>query len=383
MIKHKILYKLENNISDNYKLDLSIKTCKDKINNILDFEKHHQLMDAKNKIDNYYNIKQWDKVKKIINPYELIYITNKKNRKLSVSNYEPLSRSYYKILEISKMFFKDTLNQPSIISCHLAEGPGGFMEGLINIRKNPFDILYGITLIDQHKEVPGWKRINQILQKNKNIKILLGYDNTGDLYKTINHKYLYDTIGNKCDLITADGGFDFSVDYNLQEFLAQKLIYSEVISALGIQKKGGNFVCKFFDINSLLTIEIIYILQVYYQDIYIFKPLTSRPANSEKYIICKNFKGIDNKMIEQLKNILEIWNILDNKNVTMSSILKNIDGQFVNSIIEINKKIIDEQINTIDKTIHLIQNPFTYNETQENYKYQIKCSQNWCKLFDV
>ena len=31
----------------------------------------------------------------------------------------------------------------------------------------------------------------------------------------------------------------------------------------------------------------------FYEEIYLNKPLTSRPANSEKYIVAKNFKGID------------------------------------------------------------------------------------------
>ena len=49
------------------------------------------------------------------------------------------------------------------------------------------------------------------------------------------------------EFITADGGFDFSIDYNQQEFLAQKLIFAQVIMAISLQKIGGSFVCKFFD----------------------------------------------------------------------------------------------------------------------------------------
>ena len=40
----------------------------------------------------------------------------------------------------------------------------------------------------------------------------------------------------------------------------------------------------------------------------IFKPLTSRPANSEKYIVCKNFKGISNKDKKKLISISkDMW----------------------------------------------------------------------------
>ena len=49
------------------------------------------------------------------------------------------------------------------------------------------------------------------------------------------------------DIITGDGGFDFSVDFNMQEELAQKLIYSQIIIGFAMLKKGGTFICKFFD----------------------------------------------------------------------------------------------------------------------------------------
>ena len=42
--------------------------------------------------------------------------------------------------------------------------------------------------------------------------------------------------------ITADGGFDFSVDFNKQEDMSLKLIFSQIIYALFLQKPGGTFV---------------------------------------------------------------------------------------------------------------------------------------------
>ena len=39
-------------------------------------------------------------MKKKTNPYELIYTTYNKRKKDSIANIQPLSRSYFKILEI-------------------------------------------------------------------------------------------------------------------------------------------------------------------------------------------------------------------------------------------------------------------------------------------
>jgi len=33
------------------------------------------------------------------------------------------------------------------------------------------------------------------------------------------------------------------------------------------------------------------LLVIFYEDVKITKPLTSRPASSERYVVCENFKG--------------------------------------------------------------------------------------------
>ena len=95
---------------------------------------------------------------------------------------------------------------------------------------------------------------------------------------------------NNFEIITGDGGFDFSVDFNNQEIISNKLILSQIIYALTMQKFNGTFILKIFDMFSKSTQDYIYLLSLFYNKVYIFKPQTSRLANSEKYIVCKEFK---------------------------------------------------------------------------------------------
>ena len=44
-----------------------------------------------------------------------------------------------------------------------------------------------------------------------------------------------------------------------------------------------------FDTFTHASIDILYILSSLYEKVYFYKPQTSRPGNSEKYIICKKF----------------------------------------------------------------------------------------------
>ena len=76
------------------------------------------------------------------------------------------------------------------------------------------------------------------------VKIIQGISTNMKMHrifiKQIDHNY--------CNLVTADGGFDYSKDYNSQELLSYKLLYSEIYIAINIQKLNGNFVIKFFDL---------------------------------------------------------------------------------------------------------------------------------------
>jgi 23S rRNA U2552 (ribose-2'-O)-methylase RlmE/FtsJ len=246
-----------------------------------------KISDKKKEIDNYDN-NQWDKMKKLVNPYELIYTTSsKKYRYENISYYKPVSRSYFKLWEMHKDY-NVIPNKEKLIVATLAEGPGGFLEAIINLRKinyniNKNDNYYGITLNNYNQYIPEWS-----LKKNQYLKIFYGnlykYNTTENFIKLFNK--------NKADLVTADGGFDYSDDFNGQEINSNHIILAETIHAFLILNYGGNYICKFFDLFSKPILKIIYTLYSFFDTITIIKPKTSRPANSEKYILCKGFKGI-------------------------------------------------------------------------------------------
>lgn len=391
--KNKIKYKLSNDdITIPYDIFLRVKT--DNMNNVINQNNKDsiKIIEAKNKIDNYYNYGKWDKFKKYTNPYEKIYLTYKKIRIYYDKSYEPLSRSYFKMIEMSKEFLNDIVSKKEPIkTVHLAEGPGGFIEGLIDIRQNisvrksiySNDKYYGMTLSPINDKIPGWTRATKFLNKNKNVHIVKGYDNTGNLYNIHNHKHLISRIGDdKADLVTGDGGFDFSIDYNLQEVLAHKLIFSQMILALAVQKINGTFICKLFDTNTQLSKEIIYILINYYDEVSYYKPFTSRPANSEKYIICKKFKGITSDKIIELQNILNIWNSLPETQSIISIIEKHqLNCKIIDNINRANEELQNIQIKYIQDTINLIKKPMNRYDLSSNNDLQTKNSNTWINYY--
>ena len=94
----------------------------------------NELYEYRNRINQYSQMvmpNNWEYYKKIVNPYELVYTKKKyKNFPECISTVRPLSRSYFKMIEIMDLcgFFHQ--QGKSIRTAHVCEGPGGFIEAL-------------------------------------------------------------------------------------------------------------------------------------------------------------------------------------------------------------------------------------------------------------
>ena len=336
------------------------------------------LNNAKKQIDN--NFDSWDFMKRYTNPYEFIHTTIP-NTKYSVSKMKPLSRSFYKMVEIVNMLHLFSgFNDEPINTFHLAEGPGGFIEATEHLRKNDSDKYYGMTLMDEDPNVPGWKKSNHFLETHKNVEIERGVTGTGDLMEVDNLKYCNDKYKNSMDIITADGGFDFSIDFNQQEILATNLLLAQVSFAISMQKVGGHFILKIFDIFTKTTCDLMYLLSSLYKQVYIVKPSTSRLANSEKYIVCKGFKKYPEKLIN---NIIGKYSTLKTFEFISRILSNNLDYFYLNKIEEYNAIFGQQQIENINTTLNLIscKNNTEKIETLKKNNIQ-KCTQ-WCEKNNI
>lgn len=356
---------------------------------LLDTEIYNKLNKYKNMITNIDNIKIWDFCKKLSNEYELLHHCIKsKSSNLGIANYDPISRSFFKMWEICRDFNIIDTNKSSIVYGALAEGPGGFIECFNFYRRrysiNPMDTINCITLKPYNNDIPGWKKSNRIFKECNRYTISFGKDDTGDLYNLTNIKYFATLFNyNKADIVTGDGGFDFSDDYSNQEILAFRLIFCEAVTGLSILKYNGNMVLKLFDLFHQSSIDLIYILAHYFDKIHIVKPFTSRAANSEKYIVCKKFKGINQDELNQLYNIVEELSIISKQNKYVNRIISNdIPDEFIQLIRASNIYFISKQIKSLIKGISYVKEKLNNDDINEIKKQQTVYSLSWCKKYD-
>jgi 23S rRNA U2552 (ribose-2'-O)-methylase RlmE/FtsJ len=343
------------------------------------------LYDIKKKLEE--REKDWDIFKKYTNPYEYIH-TSVPFKKKCISKYKPLSRSYFKMIEIINTFnlFFDS---KQIRTFHLAEGPGGFIEAIAGLRKCSNDIYIGMTIIDENQDpnIPGWKKSDTFLRQNNNVYIETGIDNTGDILSLENFVYVKDTYASSMDLITADGGFDFSIDFNNQEINIAKLLFGQIAYAIIMQKKCGTFILKVFDCFMNHTIDLLYILSSFYDKVYIMKPNTSRYANSEKYIICKGFlftsceqfypffyRAFEKMTLSTFQN--NIFHI--NRFISIP-----IPYSFIIKLEEYNAIIGQQQIENIHYTISLIENKHKQDKIDNLIKTNIQKCIQWCTKYNI
>ena len=481
---------------------------------------YSHLCDIKEQIEKYQE--QWDNSKKFTNPYEYIH-TNIAGNKTNISKLRPLSRSFYKMIEI--MTSNGILTNPrsggeyrqddagggagarnkypvtsvpdykmGINTFHLAEGPGGFIEAISYLRGAEYnkvrgsapppppppspidgsaaasaastaavqilkrntdfhdeymkemehmklsrrifenskqhtsnstsssssidahahppiygnDRYYGMTLVNDDPICPGWKKTRTFLDHNPNVIIETGEDKTGNLISLENFRYCAAKYKNKMDIVTADGGFDFSVDFNNQENIATQLILSEVFYALALQKQGGTFILKIFDVFHKPTIDILYLLSYYYTNVTIMKPYTSRVANSEKYVICQGFKIADSAQIIQqfcdiFPSIIMIQKVDQGADqddtasaddtasngegegdASLSSLIpREHDLYFLNKIEELNAMISYQQIENITSTLAIITNHKNAEKLEQYKKTNVGKCIAWCEHYGI
>jgi hypothetical protein len=261
----------------------------------------------------------------------------------------------------------------------LAEGPGGFIEAVLNHRNNPADKYYGMTIEDPTDvEVPGWKKTTSFLKSNPNIFLEKGADNTGNILNMDNFKYVVAKYKNSCEFVTGDGGFDFSTDFNSQEINITRLLFGQIAYAVCIQKRGGCFVLKCFDCFYKASAELIYLLSTMYEKVYIVKPNTSRYANSERYLVCINFLHSDSSYYAPIFE--QLMETICNDTTFIRSFFNGIKiPLFYYNKLEESSSIIGQiQIDNIYTTLALIENRYKSDKINFYMKNNIQKCVKWC-----
>jgi 23S rRNA U2552 (ribose-2'-O)-methylase RlmE/FtsJ len=368
--------------------DISLEVY-NKINNQMDnVQPECKLNRYRNKID-VIDPATWKNIRKKHNPYDFNTMQ---------SHTHIINRAFYKLWEI---IYKYNIYDPLLFDTwnilHLAEAPGGFIQTSLiytskkiktqaKIDSDGFTCRGGskrnVITLHQEKQVKistmslvtdKMTDYNPIILKN-NVHVLHTQDNTGDITILENLNNINDTFTH----ITADGGFDEGNKFNNKEVLHLHLILSEIYGALKLNRPDGHFILKVFDLETNSSMHLMYLLSLFYTEISIYKPFTSRPTNSEKYIICKYFKPSPYLPVV-LEKLLLLSDAFHKSNSQLFfKLFKNIPESFVNKIQQMNTQFIDSQIKNLTYYINLCNNDIKMDFPNKSNYYI-----DWCNKFNL
>ena len=344
---------------------------------------HASLTSLKQSITPFEENKTWETIKKISNSYELIYTNEAPHFPPSLAMMKPLSRSFFKMVEMLEVsqFFQTLPKQTNTIrSAHVAEGPGGFIEALsdrCSLHKKTLQKAFAITLKPNGSNVPGWKRAHTFLQRHPEVLIHYGRDGTGDIYHLENQASFLELCSGRTHVFTADGGFDFSEDYATQEKNVYPLLLASCKIGLQALLPGGLFIMKLFDVFGKPTQYLLRLITSCFRDWTLYKPATSRPCNSERYLLCRGFRRCTPDVLRILTNLESQYN----SNHEYPDISGNLgwtekEASYLESHIQSFTKL---QCETIQKSFDAKHKSLdAYNWTE-----QIQNAHSWCTHFRI
>ncbi|XP_062536392.1 cap-specific mRNA (nucleoside-2'-O-)-methyltransferase 1 isoform X2 [Armigeres subalbatus] len=165
-------------------------------------------------------------------------------------------------------------------------GPGGFSEYFL-WRKKWQAKGFGFTLRGEN----DFKLSDFIAGTSETFDPYYGPNDDGDVFNPDNIEGFTDYVMKQTELgvhvMMADGGFSVENQENIQEILSKRLYLCQIIMALNVVRTGGHFVVKLFDLFTPFSVGLVYLVYKCFKKICICKPNTSRPANSERYLVCK------------------------------------------------------------------------------------------------
>ncbi len=272
----------------------------------------------------FINNPMWESfLKFIINPYELLLPSKRYKHKImspivektiqyTLKKYSngltPISRAYYKLYEIIKVFQKYIPKRLGMCIT-LGDAPGGWAQCLNLIHKNK---IISVSLTDKAQLALGMKKENLIVYdkwivKNKDITIDNLHDGKGDLLNIDNIKYIIAKYRGRISLIGGDAAISYAEDQQKgisKEVPHIKITMVQLVIGLGTLTKGGFITVKIYNRKTLATKQLFYMISRHFEHMFIYKPESSRISNTESFVIFSGFNGISSVQLNSYVALL-------------------------------------------------------------------------------
>lgn len=271
-----------------------------------------------------------------------------------------VTNAYLKYHEIASEFFRGNLPDGKVILFANAELPGAAIASLNHyFVQHSIDYdWYASSLVPTGMVISD--NSSSLSENNTALGDTYGFfaqnrdkwimtdTNNGDMTVAKNIRDFAARIGPKspvggCHVYSHDAGIDVSgsdEQFNDQETANAQLHFGCAIAGMMTMRPGAIFIAKQYTFYETFTWQAILIYASLFERFYLCKPLTSRPSNSEIYLIGVGFKGISDDLAEKLLSRLENW--------SMSPLLDSVYGiDAVDMLKRFHRIVYKQQINVL------------------------------------
>jgi 23S rRNA U2552 (ribose-2'-O)-methylase RlmE/FtsJ len=355
-----------------------------------------ELLDAKLKMDEFHQFNKqkedyYNKASRLLDPF-LYYRREAENR---VIPQKSLTNAWLKCWE---MVHKFTLlpNHGSVKLFCNAELPGAFLFALNHFIATKTKLTYDWVANSLYPSEGHILGDEFGLYRQFPEKWLMSKEQNGDVTNPAIINHIAARCDRTIDLYTSDIGIELNHDtFKKQEEIEAPLHLGQILCALRTLKAGGNMVCKTFMFFHPFSISLLYLTSLCFTTFYIHKPETSRPHNSEVYVIGKGFK-INEDVIRQLMHLLANW-----KPELINEYIVAVPEDFYLNIIRASYYIYERQMQFITRQIKKINYLYESNpndpttlikEDVAKYMaktrrgimlYELERKDEWVQLFDI
>jgi hypothetical protein len=258
-------------------------------------------------------------------------------------------------------------------SFHIAEAPGNFMVAMNHYLFSHYPQIDWTWAANSYRDlytrsITGDPRLANTfyltdtygLIRNYKDRWVFGVDGDGDITSPANIKSFVSEMEKRfpsgLHFITSDVKFvPPDVNYDEEEFQNIPVQMGHMLSSLATLKKGGCMMLKEFSFFEAPKMSHLYLLANCFSKLYVVKPETSRPANSEVYVFGIGYKkNLTELQMDILYDEMRYIRYLTNGS---PSIFKQSDipKAFSDRVHELNVKLVGRQVPAIDRNIALYQ----------------------------
>ena len=339
----------------------------------------------KRAIDTKY-LKKWQYVTYQLDNYKSLGDYVSKKYDLLNDKKQKVSNAFLKIIELMMTYDIIPIDTIKLKSFHFCEAPGMFIIGLNHYLQTKTKVKdwswYGNSLTIE-AEKTALTDMHGLIKANKD-KWLIGPESSGDIRSLTNINYFKSKL-ESVDFITSDCGIciDSSMLNKYEEIIAET-DFAQFINMINLLRVGGSGIIKtFIPLELSSNVCIIYMMTQLFEEVYLSKPITSRPQNSEVYLVGKNFLGIEDNLLNKLKSLLDksVNPVFDPFNQWIENIPVSFISQLEDYIVDITR----QQISYLLNIFHFTDNTTDIDKIKLLSSGKLKDITNeyWCKKFKL